>query len=129
MTAALHVSLTSTLQRPPLIGSSAPPLLDPRGPFACLGGARGSESLVVPVQPNAISMFGPRGACLAGDALWVSDTGHHRLLGWASAPTRDDVPADWVIGQPDFTHEGRNAKGAPSSTTLNVPTGDRKSVV
>jgi hypothetical protein len=33
------------------------------------------------------------------------------------------VPADWVIGQPDFSHEGRNAKGAANGATLNVPTG------
>jgi hypothetical protein len=53
----------------------------------------------------------------------VCDTGHHRLLGWARTPVGDDIPADWIIGQPDFCHEGRNAKVRPGPTTLNVPTG------
>ena len=123
MTHSLQVSLTSALKRTPPSSLPAPPLLDPHGPLVCLGGARNGDEVVVPVQPNALSLFGPRGACVAGAALWVSDTGHHRLLGWANVPTHDDVPADWVIGQPDFMHEGRNAKGAASSTTLNVPTG------
>jgi hypothetical protein len=70
-------------------------------------------------------LFGPRGACLldAQGPLWISDTGHHRLLGWAEIPVADDTAADWVIGQPGFAHEGRNAKGAPGAATLNVPTG------
>jgi len=102
----------------------APPLLDPQGPSACLGGARDADNLAIPVSPDARTLFGPRGACaMPGGSLWVSDTGHHRLVGWARTPTVDGVPADWVIGQPDFTHEGRNAKAAPGPATLNVPTG------
>lgn len=125
MTTALRVSLTSTLKREPLPGSPGLPLLDPDGPMVCLGGTLGSDGLAVPVKPDAISLFGPRGACLtsASGALWVSDTGHHRLLGWAHVPVTDNTPADWVIGQPDFTREGRNAKGGPGAATLNVPTG------
>ncbi|MEW6353790.1 MAG: hypothetical protein AB1469_05775 [Pseudomonadota bacterium] len=123
MTSALHVSLTSTLRRPP--GSPAQPLLDPQGPRVCMGGTRGGDGLAVPIAPSATTLFGPRAACLVArdGPLWVSDTGHHRLLGWRRAPLTDDDPADWVIGQPDVTHEGRNAKGAPGAATLNVPTG------
>ena len=101
------------------------PLLAPTGPDACLGGASGAEGLAVPVQPNATTLFGPRGACLLGvdGPLWVSDTGHHRLLGWKQKPLHDQQPADWLIGQPEFGREGRNAKGAVSALTLNVPTG------
>ena len=125
MTTALRVSLTSSLKRESMAGLSGLPLLDTNGPLVCLGGTSGDDGLAVPVQPNATSMFGPRCACLVNAAgpLWVSDTGHHRLLGWARVPTRDDVPADWVIGQPGFTREGRNAKGSPGAETLNVPTG------
>lgn len=32
----------------------------------------------------------------------VADAGNHRVLGWTSHPTAD-VPADVVLGQPDFT--------------------------
>ncbi|WP_289268484.1 hypothetical protein [Nitrospira tepida] len=53
----------------------------------------------------------------------MADTGHHRLLGWRTCPTANDAEADWVIGQPDFLSEGRNAKRLPGPTTLNVPTG------
>lgn len=71
-----------------------------------------------------VSLFGPRGRCLAGTGgQRVSDNGHHRLLGWSSVPTDDDSPADLVSWQPDFEHEGRNAKGSPSPAMLNVPTG------
>jgi len=122
MSAAIHVSLNSALQREPAPAALA--VLDPTGPRVCIGAARGDDNLAIPVKPDAVTLFGPRGACLMGDgSLWISDTGHHRLLGWAKIPNNDDVPADWLIGQADFTREGRNAKGTPSAITLNVPTG------
>jgi hypothetical protein len=123
MAAALRVSLMPALKRDP--APAGIPVLDLRGPRVRIGGARGEDNLAIPVRPDASTLFGPRGACVHGSqgALWVSDTGHHRLLGWANLPAGDDVPADWVIGQPDFAHEGRNAKGEPGPATLNVPTG------
>ena len=42
---------------------------------------------------------------------------------WRRAPDEDDAPADLLIGQPDFSREGRNAKGEIGAATLNVPTG------
>ena len=98
--------------------------LSPQGAEVILGRIIEPEKLVIPVAPSRIDMFGPRGVCLISEGpLWVSDTGHHRLLGWRSLPNRDSQPADWVIGQPDFNHEGQNAKGTPGRTTLSVPTG------
>ncbi len=125
-TTALRVRLGSTLKRPCADGAAdALALLDPAGPAVCLGTAAGVEGLAIPVQPGAATLFGPRAACLLGvdGPLWVSDTGHHRLLGWARRPAHDLQPADWLFGQPDFAREGRNAKGAVSALTLNVPTG------
>ncbi|MDH6099847.1 hypothetical protein NWP21_13575 [Anabaenopsis sp. FSS-46] len=100
-------------------------LLSPHGAEVILGDIITPEILAVPIVPSAVSMFGPRGACLLSPTgpLWVSDTGHHRLLGWRNLPTRDSQPADWVIGQPDFHHEGQNAKGSPGRNTFSVPTG------
>ena len=120
----LRVRLTPALKRG-LVSAPAPALLDRAGPAVCIGASIGLDGLAEPVRPDACSLFGPRGACLIapGGPLWVSDTGHHRLLGWAHAPHGDDSPADWVIGQLDFLHEGRNAKGVPGPSTLNVPTG------
>ncbi|MDB9345855.1 hypothetical protein PN456_20695 [Nodularia spumigena CS-586/05] len=93
-------------------------------PKVILGNIIEPEILAIPVAPSPINMFGPRGACLLSEtgSLWVSDTGHHRLLGWRNLPTRDSQPADWVIGQPDFYHEGQNAKGTPGRNTFSVPT-------
>lgn len=76
------------------------------------------------LTPAAHTLFGPRGAAVTADgALWVADTGHHRLLGWPSLPERDAQPAAWLIGQPDFSREGRNARGDVGAASLNVPTG------
>jgi hypothetical protein len=123
MSSALHVSLSPALKRPPAPADR--PVLAPGGPRSCLGGARSADDLPIPVRPDAATLFGPRGACLLGreGPLWVCDTGHHRLLGWAATPACDGAPADWLIGQPDFSREGRNAKGEPGAETLNVPTG------
>lgn len=98
------------------------PLLDPAGARVILGSDGGL--LADPITPAAHRMFGPRGVCLHPDgALWVADTGHHRLLGWRKLPDRDDAPADILLGQPAFGREGRNAKGPVTAATLNVPTG------
>jgi DNA-binding beta-propeller fold protein YncE len=103
------------------------PLLAAGGPRVILGcrPGGGAGALVAPIEPRADTLFGPRGACLAaaGGPLYVCDTGHHRLLVWHRTPDADHMPADLVIGQADFSREGRNAKGDTAATTLNVPTG------
>ncbi|CDX16958.1 hypothetical protein LCM4577_16450 [Mesorhizobium sp. LCM 4577] len=103
----------------------AAPLLDPAGASIVLGHHVAANGLPVPIAPGRSTLFGPRGVCLAGPdgPLLVADTGHHRLLGWRRIPRADNAPADFVIGQPDFFAEGRNAKGGPGPATLNMPTG------
>jgi hypothetical protein len=100
-------------------------LLDPRGARVVLGTHAGMNGAVVPIAPAADTLFGPRGACLAHRAgpLFVCDTGHHRVLAWSEAPASDGTAADFLIGQPDFRSEGRNARGEIGPTTFNVPTG------
>lgn len=97
----------------------------PQGAEVILGEILKPGQLAIPIAPSATTMFGPRGACLLSETgpLWVSDTGHHRLLGWRNLPNKDSQSADWVIGQPDFYYEGQNAKGTPGKSTLSVPTG------
>jgi sugar lactone lactonase YvrE len=115
--AVLKVSLARPRERP-----VAAPALDPRGARVVLGG--GGDALAAPIVPAADTLFGPRGAAVTADGtLWVADTGHHRLLGWPGLPRDDGTPASWLIGQPAFDREGRNARGAVSAQTLNVPTG------
>lgn len=102
---SLRVSLAP--QRKP--GAYAPPLLDPNGARVVLG-ARGA-----PIVPAADTLFGPRGACFVDGALFVCDTGHHRVMAWNAVPAADHAPADFVLGQPSFAGEGRHS--------FNVPTG------
>lgn len=98
------------------------PLLAAGGPFAILGWS--IDDFAGSISPSAASLFGPRGVCLhPNGSLWVSDTGHHRVLGWQSRPHEDNAAADVLIGQADFTKEGRNGKAEPGPATLNVPTG------
>ena len=101
------------------------PLMSPQGAAVILGHSIKAGELAIPIAPSKINMFGPRGACLISEngPLWVADTGHHRLLGWRNIPVTDYQPADWVIGQPDFYHEGQNAKGIAGRATFSVPTG------
>lgn len=100
-------------------------LLEANGARVVLGRESAPMGLVEPIAPAAGVLFGPRGVALAGarGPLFVADTGHHRLLVWTDLPARDGAPANFVIGQPDFTSEGRNAHGPVGAATLNVPTG------
>ena len=101
------------------------PMLNLDGPDVILGGQRKVLFAPMAIAPSPETLFGPRGACLVypEGPLWICDTGHHRLLGWRTRPLKDNTAADWIIGQPDFVSEGRNAKRAPDASTLNVPTG------
>ncbi len=82
--------------------------------------------LVAPVQASLGSFFAPRGAFLDphSNALWIADSGHHRVLGWRQAPVVPGVPADCLLGQADASGEGRNAgeKLSPAQG-LNLPVG------
>lgn len=103
--------------------SAALPLLVQSGARVVLGGA--ADALAAPIAPEADTLFGPRGVCLAAPdgPLFVCDTGHHRLLIWHRAPCSDRAAADHLIGQPDFRHEGRNGRREAGAATLNVPAG------
>ena len=124
VTTTAHVSLAPAARRAPAAAVPCAHLLDPRGAHVVLGATDDRLGMAAPVVPSAHAMFGPRGVCAGPDgSLWVSDTGHHRVLGWFSTPTVDNAPADILLGQPAFDREGRNAGGSASADTLNVPTG------
>ncbi|MDJ0942229.1 MAG: hypothetical protein QNJ30_02105 [Kiloniellales bacterium] len=120
----MRVALSPAFEAVKAPGTATPgaALLDPSGPGAILGWT--ADALAAPIAPAQSTLFGPRGLCLHPDgSFWVADSGHHRLLGWRRVPEADNAPAEIVIGQPDFTREGRNAKGSAGPATLNVPTG------
>ena len=122
MNLPIKISPPSTVKLDAIAPSQKCPL-SPEGAKVILGKSAEHE-LAIPLQPTATNLFGPRGACLVSEngPLWVSDTGHHRLLGWRQCPQIDNQPADWVIGQPDFNSEGQNAKKKPGKATVSVPT-------
>lgn len=121
MNAPLNINPNQNPEKQP---QSFPKILNPNSAEIILG-APSSDALVIPLAPSPCTMFGPRSACLISETgpLWVSDTGHHRLLGWRQRPQTDAQPADWVIGQPDFFQEGQNANGTVTAATVSVPTG------
>jgi len=121
----MRVSLAARTPSPPGDEPAPEPMLDPSGAATVLGAELGEDGLAVPVVAREDTLFGPRAACLASEAgpLFVSDTGHHRVLVWRRRPREDRTPADFVLGQPSMRAEGRNAKGEVGGATLNVPTG------
>ncbi len=121
MSAALQASLATERPSSP---DAAAALLRPSGARVILGGQASARLPAMPIAPAADTLFGPRGVCLASrdGPLFVSDTGHHRVLIWHRRPDDDRAPADIVLGHRDFDSEGRNG-GAPHAGTLNVPTG------
>ncbi|MFN2644445.1 MAG: NHL repeat-containing protein [Burkholderiales bacterium] len=92
---------------------AAPPLLAPAGARVVLGSPD-----IAPLAPAANTLFGPRGVCFADEALVVADTGHHRVLIWQRVPDCDGAPADVVLGQRDFTTEGRNGLSMPTGVAF-----------
>lgn len=123
MTQTVRVKLKSTVQNVHDAFHTSRPLLQPM-PDVVLGTTDAGTEMAVPVTPTPSTIFGTRGgAILKDNSLWIADTGHHRLLGWKTMASEDNADADLVIGQPDFYHEGRNAKGEITAFSLNVPTG------
>jgi uncharacterized protein (TIGR03437 family) len=54
-------------------------------------------------QPiNSNSLRGPQGVWIQNGKLFVADTQNHRVLIWNSIPTRNNQPADVVLGQNGF---------------------------
>ena len=41
---------------------------------------------------------------ITNSMIAVADTDNNRVLIWSTIPTSNGVPADVVVGQPDFTH-------------------------
>lgn len=92
-------------------------------PLAVLGSPRVPDLIATPVLPSRTTCFGPRGALLSRDWLYICDTGHHRLLAFKADDLNDRSVAAFQIGQSDFEQEGRNGKSEPCAHSLNVPTG------
>jgi hypothetical protein len=77
----------------------------------------------VPLSPpTASSLRSPHGVLVHNVRLFVADSENHRILVWNQVPTTLNAPADFVIGQPDFTSNARNGGATiPSGSSLSFP--------
>ncbi len=120
----MQAALAPDVRHRPPTSEPSGAMLDPGGARIILGNHVSATGLPDSIAPRADTLFGPRGVAIApGGALFVADTGHHRLMIWRATPDEDNAPADLLFGQPDFSCEGRNAKRDVGPTTLNMPTG------
>ncbi|HEY6391029.1 MAG TPA: hypothetical protein VIX89_07115 [Bryobacteraceae bacterium] len=62
------------------------------------------------------SLRGPQGVWIQGTRLFVADTQNHRVMVWNSIPTSNYQPADYVLGEPNFS------TAPPSTTLVSTPT-------
>ncbi len=106
----------SPTDRPDIVGSTC-------------GACRGAASLVLG-QPDFLTtnanlsstgLRSPTGIATDGKVLAIADTDNNRILIWLNLPTRNGQPADVVIGQADFTHNGTSVP--PTQTSLRGPEG------
>jgi uncharacterized protein (TIGR03437 family) len=75
------------------------------------------------VEPAANTLRTPTGVAYNGRWLAVADTGNNRVLLWRSLPTANNTPADFVVGQPDFTRTAITAMGTCTPASLRGPQG------
>ncbi|MEM9825054.1 MAG: NHL repeat-containing protein [Planctomycetota bacterium] len=91
--------------------------------FAWLG-ADCPFGLALPnATPTASQMYAPRGVWIDDDRLIVCDSGNHRVLIYHTVPTTDHADADVVLGQSDFTREGKGYGVGDPTRGLFLPTG------
>src|SRR5262249_45102589 len=75
--------------------------------------------------PSSRSLSGPQGVWIQGSRLYVADTVNNRVMVWRNIPTQNNQPADFVLGQPDFTtfqpQDLRAQTFAPKPENMNTP--------
>ncbi len=65
----------------------------------------------------------PTGVYSDGTRLYVADSYNNRVLIYNQIPTANNVSADVVIGQTNFTSNSANQGGSAGANTLSYPTG------
>jgi hypothetical protein len=58
-------------------------------------------------EVSARTLYWPYGMAYINGCFYIADTGNRRVLAWHGLPERNQ-PADLVLGQNDFTHNGEN---------------------
>ncbi len=87
-------------------------------------GAKSRFGLALPeAKPTSSQLYAPRGVWLDKQRLIVCDSGNHRVLIWQTVPTTDGQPADIVLGQVDFEHEGPAQGCGVYERGMHLPSG------
>ncbi|MCD4781549.1 MAG: right-handed parallel beta-helix repeat-containing protein, partial [Candidatus Omnitrophica bacterium] len=68
------------------------------------------------------SLYNPRTVYSDGTRLFIADRSNNRVLIYNTIPTVSHAPADFVLGQPDFTSNAPN-NGGLSERSLQTPLG------
>ena len=58
--------------------------------------------------PTEKTLYWPYGVCSDGQHMWIADTGNRRVLFYNQIPDQNNVAADQVIGQVDFSERDYN---------------------
>jgi len=81
---------------------------------------------IQPVNVTASSLRAPQGVWFQGPRFFVADTQNNRVLIWNTVPTKNNQPADVVLGQPNFTtvpqFDQTKISLQASATTMLTPT-------
>jgi hypothetical protein len=81
---------------------------------------------VQPLVITASTFRGPQGVWIQNGKLMVADTQNNRILIWNTFPTKNNQPADIVLGQKDFTTVSpipvAESALSPTSSTMLDPT-------
>src|SRR5579864_7745651 len=94
-----------------LIWKSIPATID-APPDIVLGQA--DFNTVQRATTSSSAFRGPQGVWIQGARLFVADTQNHRVMVWNNIPTANNQPADYVLGEPNFT-------SAPPVTSSDIP--------
>lgn len=74
------------------------------------------------LQPEANTLSWTYDACFYKEEVLVNDTGNSRILGFKSLPTKNNTPADYLVGRPDFnTSSEYKGNLAGTQTSLYWP--------
>lgn len=84
-----------------LIWNSIPATVDQ--PADIVLGQTSFSSIQQPIVVTASSFRGPQGVWIQGAQFFVADSQNNRILIWNHIPTKNNQPADIVLGQANFT--------------------------
>lgn len=114
----LKLVVADTSHNRVLIWNTVPTANTP--PDVVIGQAGFTTSTASASPPTAADLSAPSAAAIANNQLFVVDQGNNRVLIWKTVPTANGVPADIVIGQPDFATNSAGITQAKMSAPQGI---------